>query len=55
MNTIKNTNPEYGDSITFTADNMDDAVLEMQNAIHDCGPDFQNVVITDDDFEIIGN
>ena len=53
MITIVNTNDQYGDAIEVTAETLEKAVEEMESTIRACGPDFEDVEITDDDYEIV--
>jgi hypothetical protein len=53
MVTIRNINEAYGMPECFTGDTLADAVATMQQAIRDCGPEFVNVVVTEDDYEVV--
>ena len=50
---IKNQNTNYGSSEIFEGQNLEAAVSEMETCIRGCGEDFEDVVVTDDDYEII--
>jgi hypothetical protein len=51
--TIRNINENYGWPVTFTAATLEDAVAEMQAGLRTCGPEFQSIVVTPDDYEVI--
>ena len=53
MVTIRNTNDSYGDPIEFIGDTLAQAVAAMQQAIRNCGQDYSDVVITDDDYDMV--
>jgi hypothetical protein len=50
---IKNTNEAYGDLIEFEGVTLEEAVAEMEATIRACGPDFEDVIVTADDYEIV--
>ena len=51
--TIRNINDAYGMRVTETGETLQEAIATMQTAIRACGPEFANVVVTDDDYEIV--
>ena len=51
--TIRNRNEMFGAPVDFTAVDEEAAVAEMQTTIRQCGPEFAEVVVTTDDYEII--
>lgn len=53
MVTIRNINERHGDSLLFTAENLETAVAQMQQCIRECGKEFEGVVITDNDYEVV--
>lgn len=53
--TIKNTNENYGDDICFTGDTLAEAVADMQAKVRECGPEFADVEVIAEDYEVLSN
>lgn len=51
--TIRSTNEAYGMDIVCEAYTLDGAVALLQRDIRDCGPEFCDVVVTPDDYEVV--
>lgn len=51
--TIRNTNERYGAPETSTGETLPCAVARMQATIRACGPEFADVVVGPDDYEIV--
>ncbi len=52
MITIQNTNENYGDQTEFSGNSLEEAVASMQDTLRCCGPEFANVVVGPDDYQI---
>lgn len=53
MVTIRNTNDAYGDPVEITGETLESAVAEFQSGLRSCGPEFYEVVIGPDDYDIV--
>jgi hypothetical protein len=53
MIAIRNTNDRFGMPETFTGEILFDAIDAMQVAIRACGPEFADVVVGPDDYEVV--
>ena len=53
MITIRNTNDKFGDQTEFTAETLEGAVEQLQSGLRACGPEFDGVVVTEDDYEVV--
>ena len=52
MITIQNTNENYGWPTEFSGNTLEEAVASMQDSLRSCGPEFANVVVGPDDYQI---
>jgi hypothetical protein len=50
---IRNANDAYGWPTEFSGETLDDAIADMQTTVRACGPEFADVVVAVDDYEII--
>lgn len=53
MITIRNRNERYGDPETSTGVSLACAVANMEATIRDCGPEFADVVVGPEDYEVV--
>ncbi len=53
--TIRTTNDAHGDPIEITAATLEEAVALLQDGLRTCGPEFTDVTITCDDYEIVSS
>jgi LmbE family N-acetylglucosaminyl deacetylase len=53
MAIIRNNSTYYGMPETFRGATLSEAVAAMQAAIRACGPDFAQVIVTENDYDII--
>ncbi len=52
MITIQNANENYGGPMDFSGNTLEEAVASMQDTLRSCGPEFANVVVGPDDYQI---
>ena len=50
---VRNTNSQFGDPVEFDGATEEEAVSSMQECIRDCGDEFEDVVVTADDYEVV--
>jgi hypothetical protein len=50
----RNNNPDFGDTTSiYEAESIDAAINDLQTSIGECGEDFEDCIVTEDDIAII--